>query len=120
MKTMEKGKFKEYWKDHKKEILITAAGVVVGAGLVWLGYECCARKYDLRNSFLVSQDSAKNVLLDAVDKYDNACIFGGIYEQGLGLDKLGELADGIKAIGENVPEDINFTHFIAIGNPIEE
>lgn len=112
---MEKGKIKQYLKEHKTEIM--AAACVAGVAVVWglVGF-CAGRIYRGENEYLVNNKIVKKVFMSIPDG-ELVRTFGGNSSIPFKPCDLGELGKCMVEIG--VPEGEAFTHFIAIGKVVE-
>jgi hypothetical protein len=117
---MKKGKVKEFFKKHEKVILGFAAGLGV-AGLATI-VEINVKRHRvnkiLDECYLVTDETMTHVFKDAIEKGLNpGATFAGVSNDPIKLGELGEL--GKQIIAEGAPEDLSFTHFIAIGEAVE-
>lgn len=108
-----KQKVKEFVIEHKKELAVT--GLMVLSGMV--GYKM-GYKGALKHEVVVTNSVVKRCLRDASDVYNNRiAAFGGWTMDGIKPEELGEL--GKKMLDLEVDNNVNFTHFIAIGKNVE-
>lgn len=114
-----KEKIKSFIKEHEKEIKITAGvGLAVICGVT--GYKLCCKVNGLEKGRYLIKDKSINFLFDDVDnKYDKEIARVAAWrDEPLKPDDLGKLGELMKSLGcDNEPR---FTHFIAIGAPMED
>jgi len=108
-----KQKVKEFVIEHKKELTVT--GLMVLSGMV--GYKM-GYKGALKNELVVTNGIVKECLSDAANVYNNrVSVFGVRIMDGVKPEDLGKL--GEKMLKHECINDVNFTHFIAIGKGVE-
>ena len=104
---MNKQKIKEFWKNHKKEILPAVyVGALCGVSC-WIGYSAATKK-------IAYSHPVGSTFYDAVAKYGTKNT--GIYaarNHPLKPSELGKLGENMIKAG--VPKDQILTHFLAFG-----
>ena len=112
-----KEKMLSFIKQHKKPIVIagTAVAGVLG-GLV--GWKLCSEVKLGSSSVIAENEHIVGVIVDAIKTHGpNTAVFTGDDTGPIKVSDLGKLGEAIVSCGG--VDDDTFTHFIAIGKPIE-
>ena len=109
-----KGKVKEFTQKHKKGLQTVAITGLAVSG-VYFGWKLCD-VIKIGDGIILKSDSpVKYVLEDVKKTYKTVTwAFGGINDNGLKPEQLGELGEAM-INGANFVNGETFTHFIAIG-----
>lgn len=107
-------KIKEFWKKHKKVIIIVtsvAGGVLAGV----LGHGIYTNIKSKNGVEVFMNDEVEEILHSVVKDYDRINLFTGIMKKSYTLNPhdLGVLGEKMVELGAD--EQNKFTHFIAIG-----
>jgi hypothetical protein len=126
---MEKKRLRERmsdWFDRNREKIDTAENYALVASWSCVAGELIMHgiyRHQLKNSVIVDQENAVRVLKDVINNYQGKSAAGfpaytSIVDTGLTPDQLGEIGKHIIASGG--ANDWKFTHFIAVGKPLEK
>lgn len=111
---MAKKNIKAWIKEHKqdiRDIAWYAAGVIVGIG----SYVIVSR-HTPSNEYVVRDKTVKHILSHADKIKGKAWVIGAVIPDSLTVDQLGELG---RCIADDGSAGFGYTHFIAIGKPID-
>lgn len=113
-----KEKMKKFWEEHKKEVIVGAvgAGVLVLGGVI--GYEKGFKKGILYTAECLENSGGIWTVLRDIPNGTNVDIFTGISDTPFTAEELGKL--GERMIEEGATAQHVFTHFIALGEHVEQ
>ena len=110
---MTKKNVKDWLKEHE-QAMWHIAGLALGAG-IGIGYLVITHRFRHSKDYVVQDETVKYILKRADKLEGMVSVTGAVVPDSFTVDQLGELG---RLMADNNCSDTGWTHFIAIGKPI--